>query len=139
MTHIALEIEVSSQKVCGDITHVEPNGITVAIVSPYQGFTQSMHVPYFAMGADGVRMHKDRQMTAHGEEIARQLLREIYEIVSIFERHKGEIKTRYSVLDDAAFPEQNRLQMLSNYLETKFNIGVGVDLLEQLIVRYCQE
>jgi len=71
-------LELDNQIVKGEITHLYPNDIEVAITSPYTGKHRGVHVPHFMM-AEMNWLSKDGQITERGIQKAGTLLRELFQ------------------------------------------------------------
>jgi len=63
----------SEIKIQGEITHRSESDITVKIISPYDGLSGSLHIPYFSRPLNSFE-------TDYGDITAEQLLAKLYDL-----------------------------------------------------------
>ena len=69
---IAIRLD-SGIKIQGEITHRSESDITVKIISPYEGLSGSLHIPYFSRPLNSFE-------TDYGDITAEQLLDKLYDL-----------------------------------------------------------
>ena len=72
-----ISITVEGLEVCGEISALYSNDMTVTITSPVTGLSSGVHIPYFAMGVHAVA--SGQQLTSYGRQTAERLLKRCYE------------------------------------------------------------
>ena len=117
-----VSIEVDGIRIEGAILHRSRADIVVRIVSPYQGVTTGLHIPYFAL-ADPARDYRG----PHGNRTAARLLDDLYRLCTHIEKNKERLKTRVAQMD-IAIANLDRERFLA---EDAFR-GIRRDLRTQL-------
>lgn len=92
----SVSIEVDGTQVEGAILHRSRADIVVRIVSPYQGVTTGLHIPYF-----GLANPANDFRGPHGDRTAVRLLDDLYRICAHVENNKEVLKTQAAEMDRA--------------------------------------
>lgn len=92
----SVSIEVDGIRIEGAILHRSRADIVVRIVSPYQGVTTGLHIPYF-----GLANPSNDFRGLYGDRTAAQLLDDLYHICAHVEENKEVLKIRVAEMDEA--------------------------------------
>jgi hypothetical protein len=87
-------IDVDGIRIEGEILHRSRADIAVRIVSPYQGITTGLHIPYFGMANPANDFRGPR-----GDCTAAQLLDDLYRLCTHVEKNREVLKIRVAEMD----------------------------------------
>jgi hypothetical protein len=83
-------IDIEGIEVIAEISHRSEADIAIRITKPYQGLTNSCHIPYFSRPLHSF-------MTDYGEKMAENLLKYLYELGLYLEENEKFIKLQFAL------------------------------------------